>query len=182
MCSAVTRIARWITPLKSSFISSHLNRRGLMRQPSALLLKTLARKNLSFVTLKRWRCPVLLLRALGCCSAQKEWSTERKHSTFDLVLCVPWLLLARDFSLATHVQITDVAGQPISTSRQANHFARIPREAAALSGVKLWLGVQTYPVLLFESCGIAKLAGLQGRPRLLQPESALGFLLFKMLF
>ena len=43
------------------------------------------------------------------------------------------------------------------------------------------LGVQTYPVLLFESCGIAKLAGLQGRPRLLQPELALGSLLFEIL-
>ena len=59
-------------------------------------------------------------------------------------------------------QITDVAGQP--TSRQATHFARISREAAALGGVKWWPGVQTYPVLLFESCGIAKLAGIQGRP------------------
>ena len=82
---------------------------------------------------------MLWLRALGT-----EWKTERTNSTFDLVPCVPWLLLARDFSLATHFHITDVAGQPTSTPRQAIHFARTSREAAALSGVKWWLGCITY--------------------------------------
>ena len=100
---------------------------------------------------------------------------------FDLVPSVPWLLIARDFSLATHVHITDVAGRPISTLRQAILFSRVSREAAALSGVKWWPGVQTYPVRFFQSCGIDRLAGLQGRPRLLQPELTLGSLLFQML-
>ena len=115
----------------------------------------------------------LLVSPLVVSWAQLEWSTKGMNDTFDLVPCVPWLLFARDFSLATHVQITDVAGQPISTSRQAIQFARISREAAALSGVKWWPGVQTYPVLLFGSCGIAKFAGIQGRPRLMQLELAL---------
>ena len=37
------------------------------------------------------------------------------------------------------------------------------------------------PWSLLACCGIAKLAGLHGRPRLLQPESALGSLLFEIL-
>ena len=106
-------------------------------------LEDFGTQDLPPVTLKRWRWPVLKLRALRWHWAQKEWSTARMNSTIDLEPCVPWLLLARDCSLATRVQITDVAGQPISTSRQAIHFARISQEAAALSGVKWWPGVQT---------------------------------------
>ena len=34
------------------------------------------------------------------------------NDTFDLVPCVPWLLLAQDFSLATHVQITELLVSP----------------------------------------------------------------------
>ena len=61
------------------------------------------------------------------------------------------------------------------------HFARISREAAALDGVKWWPRVQTYPVQLFESCGIAKLAGIQGHPKFQKPELSLGSLLFEIL-
>ena len=129
-------------------------------------------QDLSRDTLKKWRWPMRWLRTLRWYWAQLEWSTEGMDDTFDLVPCVPWLLLARDFSLATHVQITDVAGQP------SLHFTLrgISGSSCPQWGVKSWPGVQTYPVMLFESCGIAKLAGIQGRPKLLQPELSLGSL------
>ena len=132
-------------------------------------------------TLKKWRWPVLWLRALRWYWSQLKWSTEGMDGPFDLVPSVPLMLIARDFSLATHVHITDVAGQPISTSRQATQFSRVSREAAALSGVKWWPGVQTYPVRFIQSCGIDRLTGLQGRPQLVQPALTLGSLLFEIL-
>ena len=138
-------------------------------------------QHLDPATLKKWRWPVLWLRALRWYWAQLRWSTEGIDGTFDLVPKVPWMLIARDFSLATHVQITDVAGQPISTLRQAIHFSRVSREAAAISGVKWWPGVQTYPIRFFESCGVDRLTGLQGRPHLLQPALTLVSLLFEIL-
>ena len=100
----------------------------------------------------RW--PVLWLRALRWNWAQIEWSTEGMNSTFDVVPCVPWLLLARDFSLATHVQITDVAGQPMYITSSDSLCAKMSGSSCS----QWWPWVQTFPVLLFESCGIVKLA------------------------
>ena len=111
--------------------------------------------------------------SLGLVPAGMEYGRNGRPF-FDLVPSVPWLLIARDFSLATHVHITDVADTPISTLRHIIQFSRVSREAAALSGVKWWPGVQTYPVRFFQFCGIDRLAGLQGRPQLLQPALTLG--------
>ena len=136
-------------------------------------------QHLDPATLKKWRWPVLWLRALRWYWAQLR--TEGKDGTFNLVPNVPWMVIARDFSLAAHVQITDVAGQPMSTLRQAIHFSRVSREATAISGFKLWPGVQTYPIRFFESCGVDRLTELQGRPQLSQPALTLGSLLFEIL-
>ena len=118
-------------------------------------------QDLSPDTLKKWRWTVLRLRSLRWCWAQLAWSAEGMDDTFDLVPYGPWLLLARDFFVSHEMFRSPMSlASSISTSRQTIHFARKSWEAAALSGVKWWPGVQTYHAMLFESCPELPLSSL----------------------
>ena len=109
---------------------------------------------------------MLWLRALRWYWAQLRRSTEGIDGTFDLVPKLPWFFNCSCF-FASH--------------SCSDHRRCWPTHFHAISGVKWWPGVQTYQTRFFESCGVDRLTGLQGRPQLLQPALTLGSLLFRIL-